>query len=270
MTHIAIAGCTGRMGVALIHAATRHDAVSDVVGSIRSENLPDASSQLGMLGVNVDQITLTDKLEGLFDCDVVIDFTRPELTMRLVELAVEKKIPLVSGTTGLNDEQLQQLHDAANHTPIVWSANMSVGVNLLMSLVQQAAAALDLSYDIEVQEMHHKHKVDAPSGTALELGRYAAAGRQIDFDAYAVLSREGIPGEREEGTIGFATMRGGQVVGEHTVMFAGDHDRIELTHRSQSRDIYAEGAVKAALWVKSQSADGLYSMKDVLALPEAV
>jgi len=195
----------------------------------------------------------------------VIDFTRPEFTLELAAKAAKTKTPLISGTTGLDAKAHEKLEAFAQKIPIVWSPNMSVGVNLLMTLVARAAAILDEGYDIEVLEMHHRQKVDAPSGTALALGRAAAAGRNVDFDTYAVLSREGITGERATGTIGFATLRGGQVIGDHSVIFAGESDRIELTHKSQSRDIYAEGAVRAALWATDQ-APGFYSMKDVLGI----
>jgi len=265
MSRIAIAGCTGRMGVALIHAAIAHDAVSSVIGSVRSDNLANASSQLGMFGINADHIQLTDDLNALMKADAVIDFTRPELTLDLAKRAAKKKVPFVSGTTGLTPEQFNELREHAKHIPIIWSANMSVGVNVLLTLVEKAAAALDDRYDIEIVEMHHRQKVDAPSGTALALGLAAAEGRQVVFSEQAILSREGMTGPRPAGAIGFATLRGGQVIGDHTVMFAGEHDRIELTHRSQGRDIYAQGAIRAALWAQTQSA-GFYSMKDVLGL----
>lgn len=248
---LGIAGANGRMGRALLQAAAANH-IENVLAHARD------------LTTLSEQTNTTDSLDQLVEqSDAVIDFTRPELTTELAKLAGKHKTPLISGTTGLDD--LEQLAVAALHAPIVWSPNMSIGVNLLMGLVKQAAEKLDESYDIEIMEMHHRYKVDAPSGTALGLGRAAAEGRNIDFDKHATLSREGNTGEREMGTIGFATARGGSVIGDHTVIFAGDHDRIELTHKSQDRSIYAEGAVKAAIWSLHQP-PGLYDMMDVLGL----
>ncbi len=259
--NIAVAGCLGRMGRSVI-AATRRDAsVSFVAGSVSDKDDPRLDPLLAEGAFDV-----TTSPQALFaKADAVIDFTTPEHTLALAQEAAAQKKLLVSGTTGLSDEQSGQLADYAKEVPIIWAANMSVGVNLLFSLVQQAAKALDDYYDIEIVEMHHRHKVDAPSGTALALGQAAATGRDVNLEEVAVKSREGHTGARKAGEIGFATLRGGSVIGEHSVIFAGEKDRITLSHDSASRDIYAEGAIKAALWGVGKPA-GLYSMKDVLGL----
>ncbi|MEC9403958.1 MAG: 4-hydroxy-tetrahydrodipicolinate reductase, partial [Pseudomonadota bacterium] len=181
------------------------------------------------------------------------------------ELAAQARIVHVIGTTGWAEGQDEPLKAAARHARIVKSGNMSLGVNLLASLVRKAAAALDADFDIEVLEMHHKHKVDAPSGTALLLGEAAAQGRGLDLAAHSVRSRDGIMDPRKTGDIGFATLRGGSVIGEHSVIFAGEGERIELTHRAEDRQLFARGAVKAALWGFDQK-PGFYSMADVLGL----
>ena len=172
---------------------------------------------------------------------------------------------MVIGTTGLSPEQTRQVHDAAARTPIVWSANMSLGVNILLALVERTAALLDPAYDIDILEMHHRHKIDAPSGTALALGRAVASGRQVELEKVWRKTRDGHTGARPSGEIGFATLRGGDEVGFHTVLFAGTGERLELTHRAFGREIYANGALRAAQWAQGRK-PGLYTMKDVLGL----
>jgi 4-hydroxy-tetrahydrodipicolinate reductase len=260
---IGIAGCTGRMGLALIKAVSDAEGVSLSAGSIRpDQQVPDRDFWIGA-GI-IGDVPIVTTPEALFaESDAVIDFTTPASTMALAEQAAATGKPLVVGTTGLSGEQHHELARLAEQAPIVWASNMSVGVTLLASLVRDAAKKLDPSFDIEVVEMHHRHKVDAPSGTALSLGRAAAEGRGVDFDAMACLSREGHTGARPMGEIGFATLRGGDVIGDHTVVFAGAGERIEITHKSSSRSIYAFGAVRAARWLTKQPA-GLYSMQDVI------
>lgn len=197
--------------------------------------------------------------------DAVIDFTSPAATVLHARLAARHGTALVVGTTGLEREQSESLSAAAEAVPVVVGANMSVGVNLLLGLTRQVAAILGEDYDIEVVEMHHRHKVDAPSGTALALGQAAAAGRGTSLDSVSQRVRDGQIGSRRSGTIGFATLRGGDVVGEHTVMFAGEGERIELTHRATSRIIFAQGAIRAARWAVGRP-PGLYSMRQVLGL----
>ena len=189
----------------------------------------------------------------------------PAASLALAEISAQARIVHVIGTTGIDAAGEARIKAAARHARIVKSGNMSLGVNLLAAMVRKVAAALGEEFDIEVLEMHHKHKIDAPSGTALLLGQAAAEGRGIDLAARSVRSRDGHTGARPVGSIGFATLRGGSVVGEHTVMFAGPAERIELSHRAESRDIFARGAVKAALWAMDKK-PGLYSMTDVLGL----
>ena len=195
----------------------------------------------------------------------MIDFTAPAATTAYAELAAQNQVIHVIGTTGLGADHIAAIERAARHTAVVFAPNMSLGVTLLTGLVEQVARALDADYDIEVLEMHHRRKVDAPSGTALALGRAAAAGRQAALDDVAQKVRDGHTGARRRGDIGFATLRGGDVVGDHTVIFAAEGERIELTHKASSREVFARGAIKAALWARDKGA-GLYGMKDVLGL----
>lgn len=211
-------------------------------------------------------VAITDQPAAMFArVDAAIDFTVPQATAAHAGLAAQSKVIHVIGTTGLDAEQERALHKAAELTPVVWAPNMSLGVNLLIALTRQVAAILGDDYDIEILEMHHRHKVDAPSGTALVLGRAAAAGRGVNLDEVAVKNREGEIGARADGGIGFATLRGGDVVGDHTVIFAGEGERVELSHKAGDRRIFAKGAVKAALWARDKP-PGLYGMKDLLGL----
>jgi 4-hydroxy-tetrahydrodipicolinate reductase len=218
-------------------------------------------ASLGKLGVSVadDPLTLFAKIDG------IVDFTVPAASVVLSELSAQARIVHVIGTTGIDEAGEARIGAAARHARIVKSGNMSLGVNLLAAMAKRVAAALGEEFDIEVLEMHHRQKIDAPSGTALLLGQAAAEGRGIDLKAHSIRSRDGHTGARPSGDIGFATLRGGSVVGEHTVMFAGPAERIELTHKAESRDIFARGAVKAALWAIDKK-PGLYSMTDVLGL----
>jgi 4-hydroxy-tetrahydrodipicolinate reductase len=199
------------------------------------------------------------------DSDVAIEFTSAEATAEHVMLAAEHGKPIVIGTTGLTGTHDAAVRRAAERIPIVWAANTSLGINLLLGLVEQVAARLGPEWDIEIVEMHHKHKADAPSGTALALGRAAAVARDVSLDAVAQRGRDGITGPRKAGDIGFAALRGGDAVGDHSVIFAGAGERLELTHRATNRAIYAVGAVRAARWLVGRPA-GLYGMKEVLGL----
>lgn len=259
---IGVVGCGGRMGRMLIAE------IAGTGGAVLSGGLSRTAGQdlgtlagVGSLGV----ATGTDAAAVIAGSDAIIDFTVPDATVRHAELAASLGRVLVIGTTGIDAAQTRAIEAAARHTPIVWSPNMSLGVNLLMGLVEQVAATLGPDYDIEIVEMHHRMKIDAPSGTALGLGRAAAAGRGVALEDVWVKSRDGHTGAREGGTIGFATLRGGDVVGDHTVVFAGLGERLELAHKAADRRIYARGAVRAALWAKGR-APGLYGMKDVLGL----
>lgn len=262
---IAVMGAGGRMGRALVRAI--HEAGSEVVGGTEPAGSFAIGADLGELaGVGRIGAIVTDKTIELFlKAEAVIDFTTPAASVEHTTLAAQARIVHVVGTTGFSAEDEVKIEAAARHAVIVKSGNMSLGVNLLAAMVRKAAAALDEDFDIEVTEMHHKHKVDAPSGTALLLGHAAAEGRGISLAEHSVRSRDGHTGERKRGDIGFATLRGGDVVGDHTVMFAGPSERIEFTHRASDRAVFARGAVKAALWAHGKP-PGLYSMADVLGL----
>jgi 4-hydroxy-tetrahydrodipicolinate reductase len=216
---------------------------------------------IGAAGVKIGD----DPAALLASCDAVLDFTVPAATLKHASLAAERKIVHVVGTTGLSPEQVKQLEGFARRTPIVFAPNMSVGVNLLMALTERVASILGTDWDIEIMEIHHNKKVDAPSGTALGLGEAAAKGRKVDLAKVARRARDGLTGPRRAGDIGFAALRGGNITGDHTVIFAGENERIELTHKSASREIYARGAVRAAVWARGK-APGIYTMRDVLGL----
>ncbi|MBM3599956.1 MAG: 4-hydroxy-tetrahydrodipicolinate reductase [Alphaproteobacteria bacterium] len=263
---IGITGAAGRMGQMLTRQVTetkgaKLHAASEQPGS------PSLGRDAGELaGLGALQVKIGADPAALFAAaEAVIDFTAPAATLAHAGLAARHKRVLVIGTTGIDAAGAREIEAAAKSTAIVWAPNMSLGVNLLMALAEQVARALDPDYDIEIVEMHHKHKVDAPSGTALGLGRAAAKGRGVPLDQVWVKSRDGHTGARQRGAIGFATLRGGDVVGDHTVVFAGEGERIELTHKAASRVIYARGAVRAALWAHGKP-PGLYSMHDVLGL----
>jgi 4-hydroxy-tetrahydrodipicolinate reductase len=261
---IGIVGCTGRMGRMLIAETLATPGAVLAGGTGRGAHL---GTDLGSLvGVKDLGIAVGGEAEDLFRAvDVVIDFTTPAATLAHARLAERLGTALVIGTTGLGAEETRAVEAAAAKAPVVSAPNMSLGVNLLLGLVEQVARSLDIDWDIEIVEMHHRHKIDAPSGTALGLGRAAAKGRGVAFDDVAVLSREGQTGARPDGAIGFATLRGGDVVGDHTVVFAGPSERVELTHKATDRRLFARGALRAALWAKGKPA-GLYGMKDVLGL----
>jgi 4-hydroxy-tetrahydrodipicolinate reductase len=261
---IGIVGCAGRMGRMLIHEVVTNDACS-LAGGTEIPGSPLVGKDLATLaGLEPVGIAVIDDPAALFDAaDGVIDFTSPLVIEKNAALAAEKGAALVVGTTGLARDHEEALRRAGEKTRIVFAANMSAGVNLLLGLTQQVSAILGEDYDIEIVEMHHHHKVDAPSGTALALGEAAAAGRKVDLETVSQRVRDGHTGARRAGDIGFATLRGGDVTGEHTVVFAGPGERIELTHKASSRTIWARGAVRAALWAQDR-APGLYSMRDVL------
>jgi len=265
---VAVVGAGGRMGKALIQAVCEAPGMR-LTGAIEragSDALgKDAGELAGAGSLNVP--VTEDALPVFAATDAVLDFTAPKASLEFAELAAQARIVHVIGTTGWAEGEDEPLFAAARHARIVKSGNMSLGVNLLANLVRKAAAALDSEYDIEVLEMHHRHKVDAPSGTALLLGDAAAQGRGLDLAEHSVRVRDGITGEREPGSIGFATLRGGGVIGEHTVILAGGGERIELTHRAEDRQLFARGAVKAALWAFDQK-PGFYTMADVLGLTD--
>ena len=263
---IGIVGCAGRMGQMLMKEVL-DTAGAELAGGTERPGGAALGKDIGeLLGRGTSGLIIGGDARALFQAsDVVIDFTSRDATVIHARLAQELGKALVVGTTGLEPEHEAVLHEAAAKVPVVYAPNFSVGVNLLMSLVEKVASILDPSYDIEIVEMHHRHKVDSPSGTALGLGRAAAAGRQVALSDVWVKQRDGIVGARKSGEIGFAALRGGDVVGDHTVMFAAEGERIELTHKAQSRAVFSKGAVRAALWTASAKA-GLYDMFDVLGL----
>jgi 4-hydroxy-tetrahydrodipicolinate reductase len=262
---IAVAGCTGRMGHMLIEAVL---AAADcrLAGALDRPDSPavghDATAFLGQAsGV----LVASDLRLGLKDAGYLIDFTRPEGTLAHLAVCRELGVKMIIGTTGFTDAQKAQIEAASQDIAIVMAPNMSVGVNVVLRLLDMAARALDQGYDIEIVEAHHRHKVDAPSGTALKMGEVVAAALGRDLKDCAVYGREGVTGERDPSTIGFATVRGGDVVGDHTVMFMGTGERIEITHKSSSRATYAQGSLRAARFLAGRSR-GLFGMDDVLGL----
>ncbi len=263
---IGIVGCAGRMGKMLVTAVLDTPGCSLAGGTERAGGDAVGRDIGELVGRGALGVQAVDDARALFDvADAVIDFTAPAATVQHASFAAETKTVLIVGTTGLSKDDEANLRAAADRTPIVYAPNFSVGVNLLMALTERAAAILGDDYDLEIVEMHHRRKVDAPSGTALGLGRAAAAGRGVDLEQVWCKARDGHTGARPRGEIGFATLRGGDVIGDHTVMFAADEERVELTHKASSRSVFAKGAVRAALWANGQPA-GLYSMRDVLGL----
>jgi 4-hydroxy-tetrahydrodipicolinate reductase len=263
---IAVMGAAGRMGRELVRAVHATPGCILAGGTER----PGAAAlglDLGeVAGIGPVGVKITDDpLELFAGSDAALDFTSPKATVEFAALAANARIVHVIGTTGLDADDEAALAAAARHATIVKSGNMSLGVNLLVALTRRVAQALDADYDVEIIEMHHRHKVDAPSGTALMLGEAAAQGRNVPLADHSVRVRDGAIGPRRAGNIGFATLRGGNVVGEHTVIFAGEGERIELTHRATDRGIFARGAVKAALWGRGKG-PGLFSMADVLGM----
>ncbi|MEO1089224.1 MAG: 4-hydroxy-tetrahydrodipicolinate reductase [Pseudomonadota bacterium] len=263
---LAVMGCAGRMGRANLAAAFGATGV-DVVAGIETTGHPAIGTDLGLLaGGEPRGVTVSDDAAtALGQADAAIDFTSPAATRAHADLAVVHGCALVIGTTGLDASDLEALDRAAAKVAMVVAPNMSRGVNLLLELTEVVARALDASFDVEIVELHHGRKVDAPSGTALALGEAAAKGRGVALDDVAERGRDGLTGPREAGRIGFAALRGGDAVGDHTVLFAGPGERLELTHRAGDRGIYAHGALQAAFWLQDR-APGRYGMADVLGL----
>jgi 4-hydroxy-tetrahydrodipicolinate reductase len=266
---LVVTGAAGRMGRMLVKA------IQETPGAVVSAALErEGASALGedaglLAGVSKTGVAISaDPLAAILDADGILDFSTPAASVEFAALAAQARIAHVIGTTGLSREDLARIAAAARHAPIVRSGNMSLGVNLLAALTRRAAKALGEDFDIEIVEMHHRMKVDAPSGTALLLGEAAAEGRGIDLGERTAPLRHGHTGARRPGDIGFASLRGGTVAGDHSVIFAGEGERIELTHRAEDRAVFARGAVKAALWAHGRRA-GLYSMADVLGIDEA-
>jgi 4-hydroxy-tetrahydrodipicolinate reductase len=263
---IAVLGAAGRMGQALARTVAATEGCV-LAGGVEAKGSAAIGRDLGeVAGLPPLGIAITDDPLPVFArVDGVLDFTSPKATVGFAALSAQARIVHVIGTTGLSADDQAKIEAAARHAAIVKAGNMSLGVNLLVALTNKVARTLGPDFDIEIMELHHRHKRDAPSGTALMLGEAAAAGRGISLQDHSVRSRDGDVGPRREGDIGFATLRGGNVVGEHRVIFAGDVERIELVHIANDRGIFAKGAIRAALWARGQG-PGLYSMADVLGL----
>ena len=265
MQNVVIAGSTGRMGHALLEAVI-NDADLQLHAAIDRADSPQLGRDAGeLIGASCGVKISADLSAALQGAQVLVDFTRPEASMAYLQACRQAGVAMVIGTTGFSPEQKEAIAAAAMDIPVVFAPNMSVGVNLLINLVQSAARVLAEGYDVEIIEAHHRHKVDAPSGTALRLGEAAAAALGRDLSECAVYGREGVTGERDPSTIGFATVRGGDVVGDHTVLFAGIGERVELTHKASSRATFALGAMRAAKFLAGKK-QGLYDMRDVLGL----
>lgn len=266
MLNIAVMGAAGRMGRMLVEEIIQTEGCQ-VSGATDRADSPHLGEDVGIVsGVGALNVTVEeDPASVIARADAVIDFTSPTATVEHTRLCAQANAAHIIGTTGLTSEDEAALSLAARHAQVVYAPNMSVGLNILLALTEKVASILGEDYDIEVVEMHHKHKVDAPSGTALGLGKAAAKGRQVAHENAAVYSREGQTGAREKGTIGYATLRGGDVVGEHTVIYAGEGERIEIGHKASNRKVFAAGAVRAAVWARTKPY-GLYTMRDVLGL----
>ncbi len=265
---IAIAGSAGRMGQMLIQSVS---ASTDL--KLAAALDLDSSALLGLdagqwLGLSTGVLVSAKPEEALKGVDCLIDFTRPEGTLKHLELCRRLGVKMVIGTTGLGEEGLKRVEAASQDTAIMMAPNMSVGVNVTFKLLALAAKILDADYDVEIIEAHHRHKVDAPSGTALKMGEVVAKASQRDLSTHGVFTRHGHTGERAPRSIGFATVRGGDIVGDHTVLFAGEGERIEITHKSSSRSTYAQGSLRAARFL-SDKTQGLFDMFDVLGLQDA-
>ena len=262
---VIISGASGRMGQMLIRAIAQAEGVQ-LVGATEREGSSAVGKDAGLLvGLEALNVYVQDDLNLCGEADVLIDFTAPEACLNHARVVAVKSMAMVIGTTGFDAKQQTELDTILNNTPTVVAANYSVGVNLALNLIQQAAAVLNADYDAEIYEAHHKHKVDAPSGTALAMGKALAKGRNVELDDVAVYSREGITGARETGAIGFSVARGGNIVGDHKAMFIANEERIEINHFAYDRMVFAKGAVRAAAWLIDQP-EGRYDMQDVLGL----
>ncbi len=266
MQRIAIVGAAGRMGRALVEAVVQADGAVLGAAIVRPGSSLVGADVGELIALGRLDITVTDQLANVIEqVDAVIDFIHPTVTLKNLEMCRKAGKAMIIGTTGFSPAEKQQLLDAAQDIPIVFAANFSIGVNLCLKLLDTAARVMGNDADIEVIEAHHRHKVDAPSGTALRMGEVVAQALGRDLQQVAVYGREGQIGARARETIGFATVRAGDIVGEHTVLFAAEGERVEITHKASSRMTFAKGAVRAALWLQDQPA-GLYDMQDVLGL----
>ena len=266
MNRVAVTGASGRMGLTLIQAIAQSSGAKLTAAFDRADS-PVLGKDAGeLIGMEANGVKISHDPEKVIqDFDVLIDFTRPEASMNYVGLCRKHGKKMVIGTTGFSDDQKTQIAEAAKENAVVMAPNMSVGVNLSLKLLEMAAKVMGDYTDIEIIEAHHRHKVDAPSGTALRMGEVIASTLDRNLKECAVYGREGITGERSRNTIGFSTIRAGDIVGEHTVIFADEGERVEVTHKASSRMTFANGAVRAAVWLAGKP-NGLYDMQDVLAL----
>ena len=262
---IAIAGANGRMGRVLVEAVARHPE-TELAGALEHSGSDALGLDAGFaLGLKAG-VAISDDVDAVLSaCDILIDFTRPEPTLNYLQKCVEHGVGMIIGTTGFDDDGKAAIRQAAEKISIVFAANYSVGVNLTFHILDTVARVLNEGYDIEIIEAHHRHKVDAPSGTALRMGEVIADALGRDLKQCAVYGREGHTGARDPQTIGFATVRGGDVVGDHTALFATEGERVEITHKASSRMTFAAGAVRAAVWLRRHQ-NGLFDMQDVLGL----
>ncbi len=260
---IIITGASGRMGRMLIRAVAEAEGVELAAATERPGSEFIGRDAGVVAGTGALGVSITDKLDD--KADVLIDFTAPQACLEHAKFVAGHGMAMVVGTTGFDTQQQQLLDSTLAQSPVVVAANYSVGVNLALNLIEQAARVLKADYDAEIYEAHHKHKVDAPSGTALAMGKALARGREVELEDAAVFSREGITGARKEGSIGFSVVRGGNIVGDHKAMFIADEERIEINHFASDRMVFARGAVRAALWLATQPS-GRYDMQDVLGL----
>ena len=266
MTRIAVVGATGRMGLCLMKAAFLNDKTELSVAIARAESDAIGKDSGVLAGIGTLDLFVSDNLnEKLDDFDVLIDFTRPDISMKYIEICRQAGKKIVIGTTGYNEFQKSEIAKAAQDISIVLAPNFSVGVNLSLKLLEITAKVMGDYSDIEIIEAHHRHKIDAPSGTALRMGEVVAKTLGRDLETCAIYGREGNTGERDKKTIGFSTIRAGDIVGEHTVMFADEGERLEITHKATSRMTFANGAVRAATWLMKKE-NGLFDMQDVLNL----
>ncbi len=268
MLRIAIVGVSGRMGQCLVKAALSSKDCHLTVAISRPDSKSigmDVGTLVGMANIGVEVTSDLTASQDLYD--VLIDFTRPEMTLENLSVCEYSNKSMVIGTTGFSEQQKTRIQSASQTIPVVFAPNMSVGVNLSLKLLEMTAKVMGDSVDIEIIEAHHRNKVDAPSGTALRMGEVVAGALGRDFESSAIYGREGNTGIRDSKTIGFSTIRAGDIVGEHTVMFADEGERVEINHKATSRMTFANGAIRAALWLKSHS-EGLYDMQDVLNLKQ--
>lgn len=261
---IGVTGISGRMGKTIAATILQDSIVELASGLVRPGSELAGRNLSEFLGFDKNGAKITANIdEFIANCDAVIDFSAPALSLEIAQRCAEAGKIMVCGTTGFSDEERQEFISYAREAVIIWSSNMSIGVNLLMNLAEKVAGILHDDFDVEIVEMHHKNKIDAPSGTALSLGAAVAKGRGVELKDVGNMARFGKEAKRIKGEIGFATLRGGDVIGDHSVVFAGDGERVELTHKASNRDIFAKGAIRAAIWGSGKKA-GFYTMRDVL------